>query len=137
MDDGTIATTEIKNAVLEACSADDVRPLTDYVSVEDPETVSYDIIFTYYIPSHTSMSSTEIQEAVEAAVEEYKTWQSAKLGRDINPSHLIGLLMQTGVKRVELTAPVFTALNDGSDNTIPQVAQAGTTTITDGGFEDE
>ncbi len=34
MDDGTIATTEIKNAVLAACNDDDtVRPLTDKVSV--------------------------------------------------------------------------------------------------------
>ena len=36
MDDGTIAQTEVKNAVLAACSADTVRPLTDLVSVKDP-----------------------------------------------------------------------------------------------------
>lgn len=37
MDDGTIATTEIKNAVLAACNDDTVRPLTDKVSVKDPQ----------------------------------------------------------------------------------------------------
>ena len=43
MDDGTIATTEIKNAVLSACNDDTVRPLTDKVSVKDPQKVSYNI----------------------------------------------------------------------------------------------
>lgn len=137
MDDGTIATTEVKAAILAACDADERRPLTDDVSVGDPETVTYDIAFTYYIPSDASVSSAEIEAAVEAAVEQYKAWQCAKLGRDINPSYLIGLLMQTGIKRIELTSPAFTVLRDGSDNTAPQVAAAGSTTATNGGFEDE
>lgn len=34
MNDGTIATTEIKNAVLAACNESKVRPLADYVSVK-------------------------------------------------------------------------------------------------------
>ena len=137
MDDGTIAQTEIKNAVLAACSEDTVRPLTDLVSVEDPELVEYDIAFTYYIPSDTSVSSAEIEAAVDAAVEQYKAWQCGKLGRDINPSYLIGLLMQTGIKRVSLTAPAFTVLRDGSDNAAPQVATVGAVTATNGGYEDE
>lgn len=137
MNDGTIAGSEIKNAVLSACNPDFVRPLTDYVSVDDPEIVSYDITFTYYIPSNATQSSTEIHTAVEAAVNQYKAWQSAKLGRDINPSYLLGLLMQTGIKRVVLSQPVFTSLRDGSDNTVPQIAAAGAITITDGGYENE
>lgn len=137
MDDGTIATTEMKNAVLAACSADTVRPLTDDVAVQDPATASYNITFTYYIPRDTSLSSTDIQSAVNAAVQKYVAWQCGRLGRDINPSYLIGLLMQTGIKRVVLTSPVYTALRDGRDNTVPQVAAVGTITATDGGYEDE
>lgn len=137
MDDGTIAQEETKKAVLAACSEDTKRPLTDLVSVEDPETVDYNISFTYYIPSDAPVSSAEIEAAVNAAVEQYVTWQCAKLGRDINPSYLIGLLMQTGIKRVELTSPVFTVLKDGSDNSAPQVAKIGTVTATNGGHEDE
>ena len=137
MDDGTIATEETKNAVLAACSADTVRPLTDLVSVKDPQTVRYDIAFTYYIPSDATINSAEIEAAVNAAVERFASWQSSKLGRDINPSYLIGLLMQTGIKRVDLTSPVFTALKDGSDKSVPQVASVGTITATNGGHEDE
>lgn len=137
MDDGTIATAEIKSAVLAACSPDTVRPLTDYVEVQDPETVSYDIAFTYYIPRNSALSSTDIQAAVDAAVQKYVAWQCGRLGRDINPSYLIGLLMQTGIKRVVLTSPDYTALRDGRDNTVPQVAAVGTITATDGGYEDE
>ena len=37
MEDGTLATEEVKRAVLAACSADEVRPLTDQVFVEDAE----------------------------------------------------------------------------------------------------
>lgn len=137
MADGSIAGPEIKNAVLTACSPDTVRPLTDYVSVADPEQVSYDIKFTYYIPSGGVPSSVDIQDAVEAAVREYTAWQSGRLGRDINPSYLVGLLMRTGIKRVVLSAPVFTELRDGSDDTVPQVAAIGTVTVTNGGYEDE
>lgn len=137
MDDGTIAQTEVKNAVLAACSADTVRPLTDLVSVKDPETVEYDISFTYYIPSDASVSSAEIEAAVDAAVKQYVAWQCGKLGRDINPSYLIGLLMQTGIKQVDLTSPTFTVLKDGSNKDTPQVATVGDITATNGGYEDE
>ncbi|WP_161846636.1 baseplate J/gp47 family protein [Pseudoflavonifractor sp. 524-17] len=167
MDGGELAGEEIKKAVLAACSADDVRPLTDQVFVEDAELVGYDVSFTYYTQSGSGKSAADIQAAVEAAVERYNAWQCAKLGRDINPSHLIGLLMQTGIKRVELRAPAFTVLRDGGGtkgapagekeegtgqsgalaesrseaggvaSDVPQVARAGTVTITNGGYEDE
>lgn len=137
MDDGTIAQTETKNAVLTACSADTVRPLTDQVTVQDPQTIEYDITFTYYIPSDASVSSTEIEAAVNVAVQKYVAWQCAKLGRDINPSYLIGLLMQTGIKRVELTSPAFTILKDGGNNDTPQIAKIRNIVATNGGYEDE
>lgn len=137
MDDGTIAGAEIKAAVLAACNDESVRPLDDLVSVADPETVSYNISLTYYIPANAAISASDIQSAVEAAVAEYTAWQSARLGRDINPSYLIGLLMQTGIKRVVVTSPIYTALHDGDDQYVPQVAAVGTITITNGGVENE
>lgn len=138
MNDGTIASSEVKTAVLAACNADEVRPLTDHVEVLDPTLVSYNINLTYYLSRTATQSAAEIQEAVGLAVERYKAWQSSRLGRDINPSTLIGMLMEVdGVKRVNLTAPVFTVLSDGSDNTTPALASAGTETVTNGGYEDE
>lgn len=137
MKDGTPATEEVKREVLEKCSADDVRPLTDFVSAEDPETVTYNIAFTYYIQSNTEKNVEDIEAAVQAAVEEFAAWQCAKLGRDINPSHLVGLLMKTGIKRVKLLEPADVTLHDGRAGEIPQVAALGMTSITNGGYEDE
>lgn len=137
MDDGEIAGTEIKEAVLEACNSESVRPLSDLVSVNDPETVNYDIDFTWYVSGDSKASTADIQLAVETAVEKYVAWQSAKLGRDINPSRLIGMLMQTGVKRVDVKSPAFTSLHDGSDGYVPQIAKIGTINIVNGGVEDE
>ena len=137
MDDGTLATEEIKKAVLAACNDDAVRPLTDLVSVEDAETVEYNIAFTYYIQSDTATSATEIADDVSNAVQEYVSWQCGKFGRDINPDKLREYLADVGIKRITLTEPAFTVLRDGKDNTVPQVAKIGNITITNGGYEDE
>lgn len=137
MRDGSIAGEEIKRQVMAACNADEIRPLTDLVSVEDPETVTYDVAFTYYTQSGTSKSAAVIRAEVNAAVERYNQWQCGKLGRDINPSKLIDMLMDTGIKRVALTAPEFTALHSGGVLTVPQTAVLGCVSITNGGYEDE
>ena len=146
MDDGTIATTEMKAAVLEMCNAEDKRPLTDHVLVEDPDTVEYNIDLTYYIPSNQSSSSASIIQAVADAVDEYTAWQAGKLGRDINPSKLIDLCMNAGIKRVVVREPAFQQLRDGNlsedddlplAQTIPQIAAVGTITLVNGGIEDE
>lgn len=142
MKDGTLATEEVKAAVLAQCSAEERRPLAEFVSVEDAEKVPYRVNLTYYQfhPLGNGKTSAELSEEVRRKVDEYTAWQSAKLGRDINPAMLVGLLMQTGVKRVEVTEPVFTVLRDGGSTRnlpcVPQVAVLEGVTITDGGFED-
>lgn len=150
MNDGTIASTEIKNAVLDACSEESVRPLTDFVSVVDPDTVTYNINVTYYLSEDSTLSAAELEDAIEEAADEYVAWQQARLGRDINPSKLIAMLVQAGAKRVELTAPTYAHLYDGRETIVidengdivenvhtPQIGQIGTITLTNGGYEDE
>lgn len=137
MEGGALAGEEIKSKVLAACNEDEVRPLTDLVLVEDAEIVPYDISFTYYLRKGGTKNAADVEAAVNAAVERYKAWQCAKLGRDINPDELREYLYHTGIKRIGLTSPVFTVLRDGKDKTVPQVARAGTVTITNGGYEDE
>ena len=136
MEGGTLAGEEVKAAVLAACNANEVRPLTDLVSVEDAEQVEYNVKFTYYTQTGAAKPAADIRQAVEAAVSEYTAWQSARLGRDVNPDELRERLYHTGIKRIELAEPVFTVLkNDGK--TAPQVAKLGTVTIVNGGYEDE
>ena len=138
MQDGTPAGEEMKNRVLAACSADNRRPLTDFVSVEDPEIVDYGVRFTYYTQEDSTVRAEALEKAVREKVEEYTAWQCAKLGRDINPSRLISMLMETGIKRVDLIEPAFTSLKDGSGTDAPQLARlAGAPEIINGGYEDE
>lgn len=138
MNDGTQASTEVKADVLAACSADNVRPLTDHVEVLNPQSVNYDIELTYYINRQTKQPNLAIQDAAEAAVDSYIAWQAGRLGRDINPSTLISKLMQVnGIKRVALVSPTYTVLSDGSDNSTPELAVIGSITLINGGIEDE
>ena len=128
--DGTIPGTEIINEVLTKLSADDIRPLTDNVTVIAPTAVSYDVTATYYIDSDADAAT--VKNNVATAVSSYTAWQRAALGRDINPSKLIQLVMAvSGVKRIDVTAPVFTEVSDN------QVAQSGTVSVTMSGSEPE
>ena len=139
MSDGTIASSAVKNLISAACNDKDVRPLTDTVTVEDPEEVTYNIDLTYYMSTESEKSAAEIQDDVETAVLDYQTWQSGRLGRDINPSKLIQLLVGAGAKRAVITSPVYTHLEDGSDvnHPVPQIAKIGTVNVVNGGYEDE
>ena len=147
MKGGKPAGEEIKKAVYERCSADRVRPFTDHVQMGDPEIVPYEVDLTWYSHADSPVSAAGMQKAVEQAVQDYIDWQSAKLGRDINPSKLYQLLMQTGIKRVDLRAPSFQPLRDGRMTlgtqeyeitmTVPQVGQVQRVSVLNGGCEDE
>lgn len=146
MKDGTLASEEMKAAILAACNADEIRPLTDQVSVEDAELVTYNINMTYYLSRDSTESAATIQEKVEAAVEEFIAWEHAQIGRDINPSKLNQLVVEAGAKRTVINSPTFTVLKNGTvlddstavpDDYVPQLATIGTVTLTNGGYEDE
>lgn len=130
LDGGKIPEQEVLDVVDSILNKDTVRPLTDQVQVKAPEPVSYDISLTYY--SDRGASESMVKDAVMQAITGYERWQSAKIGRDINPSRLIADVMSVpGVKRVIVTSPTFTKLTN------VQVAQAGTVTASLGGSEDE
>lgn len=98
------------DTVDEACSAEDVRPLTDSVTVKAPEWVDFDAIATFYIARSRSKSAASIRVAVEEAFSTYLLWQESKIGRDINPDELRTRLVNAGAKRVVVTEPDFQAL---------------------------
>ena len=134
MADGTIANEAVKTLIYNACNADNVRPLTDYVTVADPETVSYDIDITCYLDADNPSSDSAILAEVRKAIDAFAAWQSAKLGRDINPSRLTSLVMAvSGVRRVEVASPAYVNLHSGNAASVPRVALANTTEIRNGG----
>lgn len=137
MDDGNKAGATIKEAIATECNREFVRPLTDMVSVEDPEEVGYNINLTFYVDRATTTPMAEIEAAVHSAVDRYVKWQYARLGRDINPAKLWQLLMETGIKRAEIRSPAFRRMADGHDGSAPELAVLGTRTVVNGGYEDE
>ena len=108
-----------------------IRPMTDLVNVSAPEEVPYTIGLTYYINRSDSAKAVTIQAAVAQAVADYQTWQRA-IGRDINPSKLVAMVMEAGAKRVTVTAPTYTAVAATKVS-----ALQGEATVTYGGLEDD
>ena len=131
MQGGELPTQEDLNRVLETLTAERVRPLTDLVRVGAPEIVPFNIDLTYYIPKPNASGAAKISQDVERAVEKYKQWQMERMGRDINPSHLISLVMAAGAKRVDVRSPVFTVVEESA------VAQVKKIAVLNGGIENE
>lgn len=114
---GEIPDEETLTAVLEACSADDVRPLTDMVKVQAPDVKEYDIELTYYT---TKADESEVVNNVEGpggAIDQYVYWQGSTLNQDINPDELRKLILcphwaedLKGATRVIITKPEYEEL---------------------------
>lgn len=85
----------IMAAVLAALSPDDVRPLTDTVSVYEATDVTY-VLEVQYESDGSSATTT----AIGNAVEEYQAWQDNVIGRAFNPDRLMAMLYQAGCTRV-------------------------------------
>lgn len=117
LEGGQIPGTEILSKVEAACNDKTRRPLTDYVIVEAPGQEIYNIDLQYYIAAENANQATTIQAVVQQAVIEYQAWQSAKLGRDINPDELKKRILNAGAYMVEIAEPAYTEI----DNTkVPQ-----------------
>lgn len=131
MADGSLPSAEMISAMSQHMSAETLRPMNDLVTVRAPAEVKYTVSLTYYINQSDNNRAVAIQQAVSAAVDSYIAWQR-KIGRDINPSKLLALVMGAGAKRAQITAPIFTAIPADSIAAID-----GTASITYGGLEDD
>ena len=92
----------------------EIRPLTDDVTVKTPTPITYSVDVKCIISNDDRDNSAQIISLAAEAVDEFITWQASKLGRDLHPSKLVGKLMAVGVKRVEITQPTFTVLDEVS-----------------------
>jgi phage-related baseplate assembly protein len=96
--------------------ADDIRPMTDIVTVKAPEQVTYDINIKYYCTLDNEADAITIVEGEGGALEQYQAWQCGALGRDINPDQLKKSILapkngSEAVERVDIVSPVFTELD--------------------------
>ena len=131
MADGSTPGQEMITGLQEYLSGKTIRPMTDLLTVSAPEEIPYTISLTYYINRSDSARAVTIQQAVQQAVADYVTWQRT-IGRDINPSKLVALIMAAGAKRVTLAAPAYSAVSGTS-----VAALSGDPAINYGGLEDD
>lgn len=128
---GELPGAEYINGLKEFISKDNVKMLTDKITVEAPKQEKYDIELTYYINQSDRAFAEAIQGKVNEAVQTYVKWQKTKIGRDINPFELNYLVRMAGAKRAEIKMPYFQVVKDDS------VGALGTSTVTYGGLEDD
>lgn len=95
--------------VLAAVNADDVRPLTDLVSVQAASIRPYAVQARLWL--YQGPDEAVVVEAARAATTAYVSARH-KLGHDIAVSGLHAALHQPGVQRVELDEPVTTLVID-------------------------
>nr|WP_256478828.1 baseplate J/gp47 family protein [Sebaldella sp. S0638] len=105
-------TEELKKHVYDVINDRELRPLTDFVNIKEPEIKEYNVELEFYIDKSNEKQATSIKNNAELAVQEWTEWQKGKLGRDINTDELIHQLKLIGVKRVNIISPVFKVINE-------------------------
>lgn len=125
--DGT-APPELLDAVEQAVSAETVRPLTDYVTVQGAEIVPYTIAATLYF--QPGPDSQVVLAEAQAEAQRYADRQH-RLGMDITLSGVYAALHRAGVQRVELASPTQTLTVNRQ-----QAAYCTAIALTDGGVHE-
>lgn len=108
MADRTQATSAFLEELENYLDDPDIKPLTDNITVKNVTRVNYAISVEYKIYDTDLSKLAEIQKAIAAAAEEFKTWQSARIGRDISSQKLISLLIAAGAAQVTIASPLDT-----------------------------
>jgi phage-related baseplate assembly protein len=89
--------------------------MTDKVSALAPQVVNYEVEIKYYTTKDEETSTIEAIEGVGGAIEKYNEWQTAALGRDINPDQLRRFILApstgSGALRVDVVKPTFVDLS--------------------------
>lgn len=107
------------------------KPLTDKITVKNVEQIQYNIDVEYTIYETDISKLSEIEKTVAAAVEQYKVWQCAKIGRDINNQELLSRMKAAGAAKVNIKTPIDTKI------TPTQIACCGNTKIEYKGYVEE
>lgn len=112
LQDGELPGEEFLSGLKEYMMQPGRKMLTDTVIVKAPERSEFEISLTYWISRSDKARADSIGEEVKKAVDDYVLWQKSKIGRDINPDELQQRIKAAGVKRMRITKPVFTVVED-------------------------
>lgn len=108
--DGT-ASQEIIDIVLDALSAEDIRPVGDRLTVQSATIIDYQVDAILYV--YPGPEQEPILEAAQESLTKYVNEQR-RIGRDIRISALHAALHVEGVQRVELAQPLDDLVLDGT-----------------------
>lgn len=111
----------VLDAVAAKCSAEDVRPLTDYVQALAPVKTDYAIAVT--VEPYRWPDSATMQKQAQDALKALTTPAAGTLGFDVTVSRIIAAATVSGVYRVTVTSPA-------ADVIIPPEGWANCTGIT-------
>lgn len=126
---GRIPGTDVLDEMQEFLRSDEIRALTDYVTVSAPQPIPFNVELTYYTEVDSTDGRENVEAAVRKAVNEYVSWQTRKLGRRINPSKLVALIIAAGAGTVDVVQPVARAVGER------EIGQCGSISITYGGVD--
>ena len=127
VEDGGVTPTEVLNAVLAACNAEKVRPLTDTVEAYSPTAVDYTIEVELELYTGTEQTATE--QIVTANLESFRDGRKRLLGLDVILAQIIRECAVEGVYNVTVVSP-------SADLIIEETEYANCTdiTVTTSGF---
>lgn len=97
-----------------ALASDDVRPMTDHVTVQAATIVNYNIAATIY--TYAGPDSALVLDSATDRLNAYIA-ESHRLGRDVPRSAIMAMLHAEGVQRVELTSPAADIVVDRTQAT--------------------
>ena len=120
-----VPSAELLALVNEHLNHDDIRPLTDNVSVQGATIIEYQVDATLLF--NRGPGQTQITQQAQQKVNEYVSEQN-KLGFDVTLSGLYAALHQPGVQRVQLnnpTADILVSANSASYCTNVNVVEGG------------
>lgn len=133
LQNGELPGEEFLSGLEEYMMQTDKKMLTDKIEVKAPDKFEFEVSLTYWISQSDKARAETISTEVKKAVEEYISWQKSKIGRDINPDELQQRVKVAGAKRMKITKPVFTVLEDTQVATLKENG----TNIVYGGLEDD
>lgn len=116
MEGGKIPSQDVLNKVYEACSAEDVRPMTDKLIVQKPKQIEYDIDIIYFSSVKDEAECIRTIEGKDGAIDMFREWQDTKMGRAINPDKLRALCLSpengVGCSRIQVLSPDYRELKE-------------------------
>ncbi len=100
--------------------SNDVRPLTDRITVKAPSVKNASVDATYYINADSRENEANIKKNITAALNQYCVWQKSEIGLAVSPDKLRQLVLNAGAVGIDIISPTY---QSKSAHTVIQINQ--------------